>query len=73
MSTVTCEGALYDLTGSYDVPFGVNGLLIAISGAIIYLYYCMPAYRRRCKVVAAEARQKEEEKKAKGQAGICCN
>lgn len=53
-------GAMYDYTGNYNVPFAVNGLLIAISGAMIYCYYCMPVYHQRCKAVAAEARKKLE-------------
>lgn len=64
---------MYDATGNYDVPFGVNGMLIALSGAMIYTYYCMAAYRRRCKVVAEEARKKVAEKRQKGHGDkLCC-
>jgi hypothetical protein len=55
-----CVGALYDASGGYDVPFLVSGLLMTVSGAMLYIFPCLPSYTHRVHLVVAEARLKQQ-------------
>lgn len=38
-------GMMFDLSGSYYTPFLVNGLLITVSGLVLYVCFCLPSYK----------------------------
>lgn len=38
-------GMMFDLSGSYYAPFLVNGLLITVSGLMLYVCFCLPSYK----------------------------